>query len=105
MIFQLVNSMTVAIKRKLTPGRTKHNVNANAFSFNILVGYPLITVDGNTASSKVTFTEVRLDEADGQPLIVVSAREYATWEKVDGKCLYKKRNILAGTDYPDWWRE
>lgn len=85
--------------------RAADNPNANAFSFNILVGNPLITIDGNTATSKVTFTEIRLDKAEGQPQVVVQAREYATWEKVDGKWLYKKRNIFAGTKDPDWWKE
>lgn len=85
--------------------RSADNANANAFSFNILVGNPLIVVNGNTATSKVTFTEVRLDKADGQPQIVVQAREYATWEKINGKWLYKKRNIFAGTRHPDWWKE
>lgn len=85
--------------------RSPDNANANAFSFNIVVGNPLIVVKGNTATSKVTFTEVRLDKADGVPQIVVQAREYATWEKVDGKWLYKKRNIFAGTKHPDWWKE
>jgi len=85
--------------------RGADNPNANAFSFNIVVGNPLIVIKGNTATSKVTFTEVRLDKADGQPQIVVQAREYATWEKVNGKWLYKKRNIFAGTKHPDWWKE
>jgi hypothetical protein len=85
--------------------RAPDNFNANAFSFNILVGNPLITVNGNTATSKVTFTEVLLEKEGGLPRIVVSAREYATWEKVNGKWLYKKRNIYAGTEHPDWWVE
>jgi hypothetical protein len=85
--------------------RVPNNFNANAFSFNILVGNPLITVNGTTATSKVTFTEVLLEKEGGLPRIVVSAREYATWEKVNGKWLYKKRNIYAGTEHPDWWVE
>jgi SnoaL-like domain len=85
--------------------RSADNTNANAFSFNILAGNPLIVVKGNTATSKVTFTEIRLDKADGVPQVVVQAREYATWEKVNGKWLYKKRNIFAGTKPPDWWKE
>jgi hypothetical protein len=85
--------------------RSPDNFNANAFSFNILVGNPLITVNGDTATSKVTFTEVLLEKEGGLPRIVVSAREYATWEKVGGKWLYKKRNIFAGTEPPAWWQE
>jgi hypothetical protein len=85
--------------------RAPDNFNANAASFNILVGNPLITVNGNTATSKVTFTEVLLEKEGGLPRIVVSAREYATWEKVNGKWLYKRRHIYAGTTPPDWWQE
>ena len=85
--------------------RAPDNFNANAASFNILIGNPLITVNGNTATSKVTFTEVLLEKEGGLPRIVVSAREYATWEKVDGKWLYKRRHIYAGTTPPDWWQE
>jgi hypothetical protein len=85
--------------------RSADNANANAFSFNILVGNPLINVKGNKATVKATFTEIRLDKAEGQPQVVVQAREYATWEKVDGKWLYTKRNIFAGTKPPDWWKE
>lgn len=85
--------------------RSPDNFNARAFSFNILVGNPLITVDGDTATSKVTFTEVLLETEGGLPRIVISAREYATWEKVDGVWLYKKRNIYAGVEHPEWWTE
>jgi hypothetical protein len=85
--------------------RQPDNFNANAASFNILIGNPLITVNGNTATSKVTFTEVLLEKEGGLPRIVVSAREYATWEKVDGTWLYKRRHIYAGTTPPDWWQE
>jgi SnoaL-like protein len=85
--------------------RAPNNFNANAFSFNTLIGNPLIVVNGNTATSKVTFTEVLLEKEGGLPRIVISAREYATWEKVKGKWLYKKRNIFAGTQPPDWWKE
>ena len=84
--------------------RGADNFNARAFSFNILVGNPLITVNGDTATSKVTFTEVLLESDGGLPRIVVSAREYATWEKVGGIWLYKKRNIFAGTEHPAWWQ-
>ena len=85
--------------------RGPDNFNARAFSFNILVGNPLITVDGDTATSKVTFTEVLLESEGGLPRIVISAREYATWQKVGGVWLYKKRNIFAGTEHPEWWQE
>jgi hypothetical protein len=33
----------------------------------------------------VPFAEVLLEKEGGLPRIVVSAREYATWEKVNGK--------------------
>jgi len=85
--------------------RAPDNFNANAASFNILIGNPLITVTGDEATSKVTFSEVLLEKQGGLPRVVVSAREYATWEKVDGKWLYKRRHIFAGTEPPDWWQE
>jgi hypothetical protein len=42
----------------------------------------------------------RLDAGDdAQPAAAAPA------EKVNGKWLYKKRNICAGTEHPDWWVE
>jgi hypothetical protein len=75
--------------------------------FNVTVDNALITVRGNTATSEVIFTEYRTQEVDGKPKLVFTTqgKEFATWAKVNGKWLYKSRQITGDSNPPEGWKE
>lgn len=73
--------------------------------FNITVDNALIIVRGDTATSQVIFTEYR-PEKQGDPMrMTTQGKEYATWVKVNGKWLYKTRQIAGGSEPPAGWKE
>jgi hypothetical protein len=78
-------------------------------AFNVTVDNPLVIVHGDTATSQVIFTEYR-EERTGDPprstmRMTTQGKEYATWVKVDGKWLYKSRQIAGGSQPPEGWTE
>jgi hypothetical protein len=75
--------------------------------FNVTVDNPLIVVRGDTATSEVVFTEYRTQEVDGKPKLVFTTqgKEFATWAKVNGKWLYKTRQITGDSSPPEGWKE
>ena len=73
--------------------------------FNITVDNALIVVHGDTATSQVIFTEYR-PEKKGDPMkMTTQGKEYATWVKVQGRWLYKTRQIAGGSEPPEGWKE
>jgi len=79
-------------------------------AFNVTIDNPLVIVhDDNTATSQVIFTEYR-EQKTGEPpkstmQMTTQGKEYATWAKVDGKWLYKTRQIAGGSEPPEGWKE
>lgn len=74
-------------------------------AFNVTIDNPLIVVRGNTATSQVIFTEYRQEKV-GEPMkMTTQGKEYATWVKVDGKWLYKQRQIASGSQPPPDWKD
>lgn len=75
--------------------------------FNVTVDNPLIIVHGDTATSEVVFTEYRTQQVDGKPKLVFTTqgKEFATWAKVNGKWLYKSRQISGDSNPPEGWKE
>lgn len=74
-------------------------------AFNVVIDNPLIVVHGDTATSQVIFTEYR-QEKKGDPMkMTTQGKEYATWVKVKGQWLYKKRQIASGSEPPADWKE
>lgn len=75
--------------------------------FNVTVDNPLIIVHGDTATSEVVFTEYRTQQVDGKPKLVFTTqgKEFAVWAKVNGKWLYKKRQITGDSNPPEGWKE
>ena len=62
-------------------------------------------VAANAATSQVIFTEYR-QEKKGDPMkMTTQGKEYAVWAKVNGKWLYKKRQIAGGSEPPADWKE
>ena len=78
-------------------------------AFNVTIDNPLIIVRGNTATSQVIFTEYREQKTGDPPRstmqMTTQGKEYATWVKVDGKWLYKTRQIAGGSQPPDGWKD
>src|SRR5215510_821509 len=74
-------------------------------AFNVAIENPLIIVTGDTATSQVIYTEYRQEKA-GDPLkFTTQGKEYATWVKVNGKWLYKTRQIASGSNPPEGWKD
>jgi hypothetical protein len=75
--------------------------------FNVTVESPLIIVHGDTATSEVVFTEYRTQQVDGKAKLVFTTqgKEFATWVKVNGKWLYKTRQITSDSSPPEGWKE
>lgn len=74
-------------------------------AFNVAIENPLIVVRGDTATSQVIFTEYRQEKA-GEPMkFTTQGKEYATWVKVNGKWLYKTRQIASGSNPPEGWKD
>jgi hypothetical protein len=74
-------------------------------AFNVEIGNPLIVVHGDTATSQVIFTEYRQEKAGDPMKFTTQGKEYATWVKVNGKWLYKTRQIASGSNPPEGWKE
>lgn len=73
--------------------------------FNITVDNALIIVRGDTATSQVIFTEYR-PEKKGDPLrMTTQGKEFGTWVKVNGKWLYKTRQITGDSEPPAGWKD
>ena len=74
-------------------------------AFNVTIDNPLIIVHGDTATSQVIFTEYRQEKAGDPMKMTTQGKEYATWVKVNGKWLYKTRQIAGGSEPPAGWKE
>ena len=76
-----------------------------AYSFNVTISNPLITVHGDTATSQLIFTEFLMAKQGDVPTIRTQGREYATFVKVKGHWRYKTRQITGGNEPPAGWKE
>ena len=74
-------------------------------AFNVAIENPLIIVHGDTATSQVIFTEYRQEKVGDPMKFTTQGKEYATWVKVNGKWLYKTRQIASGSNPPEGWKE
>jgi hypothetical protein len=75
------------------------------YTFNVLLGNPLIVVHGDTATSQVVFTEY-VQEKQGDPTkMTTQGKEYGTFVKVNGQWRYKTRQIAGGSEPPAGWKE
>jgi len=87
------------------PGQTPRPPPPPRFSFIVTIGNPLIVVHGKTATAQLVFTEYVI-EKQGEPVkVITQGKEYGTFVKVDGHWRYKTRQIKAGTELPEGWKE
>lgn len=82
----------------------KEGPSKNAYSFNVTISNPLITVHGNTATAELIFTEFVIPRKGEAPRIRTQGREYSTFVKLNGQWLYKTRHIKGGTKPPKGWK-
>jgi uncharacterized protein (TIGR02246 family) len=75
------------------------------FSFNSLISNLLITVNGDTATAQLVWTENVIQKERDPVHIPFQGREYSTFVKVDGAWKYLSRNIKGGTEPPQGWGE
>ena len=77
----------------------------NSFSFNVLPTNLLFVVHGDTATARLTFTEVVIDKQGDAPRILTQGREFDHFVKVKGQWRISKRQILGANQVPDGWKE
>ena len=75
-----------------------------AYSFNVTISNPLITVHGDTASSQLIFTEYLIQKQGDAPTIRTQGREYATFVQEHGHWRYRTRQIMGGMESPADWK-
>jgi hypothetical protein len=75
------------------------------FSFIVAVDNPLIVMHGNTATAQLVFTEYVIEKQGDPVKVITQGKEYSTFVKVDGRWRYKTRQIKAGTELPEGWKD
>ncbi len=74
-----------------------------SFALNILIGNPLIKVDGDTATARLVFTEYVVDKEGDAPRILIMGREFDWLVKEGGQWRIKKRQIMGPKGTPEGW--
>jgi hypothetical protein len=73
------------------------------FSFNSLISNLLITVDGDTATAQLVWTENVVQKERDPVHQPFQGREYSTFVKVGGKWMYRTRELKGGAEPPEGW--
>ena len=74
-----------------------------SYSFNVLMGNPLIVVHGDTATAQLVFTEIVIDKQGDPPRILTQGREFDHLVRQNGEWLISKRQIMGAADKPADW--
>ena len=74
------------------------------FSFNSIVGNPLVVVNGNTAAAQLIWSEHMKANTTDPTQIVNQGRDYSTFAKVNGEWKFKTRHVTVGTEPPKGWK-
>jgi ketosteroid isomerase-like protein len=70
-------------------------------AFHMLIGNPVVDVDGDTATASFTWTGIINREIGAPPELLEQGREYDQLVKRDGKWLIKKRVVIADSGLPE----
>ena len=76
-----------------------------SFALNILIGNPLIVVNGDTATARLVYTEYAVEKEGDAPRILTMGREFDHFVKRGGKWLILKREILGPKGVPEGWED
>ena len=74
-----------------------------SYSFNVLMGNPLIVVHGDTATAQLVFTEIIIDKQGDPPRILTQGREFDHLARQKGAWRISKRQIMGAADKPTDW--
>jgi ketosteroid isomerase-like protein len=80
------------------------NAPARQGTFHMLIGNPVIDVNGDTATAKFTWTGFINREIGAPPELLEQGREYDRLVKHDGKWLIAKRVVIADSGLPDRYK-
>lgn len=75
------------------------------FSFNSLISNLLISVNGDTAKAQLVWTENVVQKERDPVQQPFQGREYSTFVKINGKWMYKTRELKGGTELPEGWEK
>ncbi len=67
----------------------------------MLLSNPVIDVNGDTATARFIWTQIRNPDIKGPPVFVEQGREYDLLVKRDGRWLIQKRTVIADSGMPD----
>jgi hypothetical protein len=87
------------------PGQAPRPPQPERFSFIVAVDNPLIVVHAGTATAQLVFTEYVIEKQGDPVKVITQGKEYSTFVKVDGRWRYKTRQIKAGTEPPEGWKD
>lgn len=77
-----------------------------SFSFNVLMGNPLIVVHGATATARLIFTETVIDKQGDTPRILTQGKEFDHLAKANGEWRITRRQIVgADQKAPPEWKD
>ena len=60
---------------------------------------------GSTATAQLVFTEFVIEKQGEAPKLITQGKEYGKFVKTKGQWRYKSRQIKAGTEVPEGWKE
>jgi ketosteroid isomerase-like protein len=87
------------------PGQAPRPAPPARFSFIVTISNPLVVVHGATATSQLVFTEFEITKQGDAPKVITQGKEYGTFVKVKNQWRYKTRQVKAGTELPEGWKE
>lgn len=76
-----------------------------SFALNILISNLLVTVNGDTATARLVFTETTTEKQGDTPKILIQGREFDWLVKRNGRWLILKRQIMGANGVPDGWQD
>ena len=77
----------------------------SAFALNILISNMLVSVQGDTATARLVFTETITDKQGEAPRILTQGREFDHLVKRKGRWLIASRQIMGANGVPEGWQD
>jgi hypothetical protein len=78
---------------------------SRAFALTVLPQNMIVSVSGDTAKVRLTYTEYLIDKKGDPPRLVAMGREFSSFVKRDGKWMFKKRHIMGANEVPEGWED
>lgn len=78
---------------------------ARAFALTVLPQNMIVTVNGDTAKVRLTYTEYLIDKKGDPPRLAAIGREFSSFVKRDGKWMFKRRHVMGANEVPEGWED